>query len=53
MLLKCLDKLVDEMESNVLHGKINNEEHRSSDWVIRHLDKNGDGQVTKAEFIWK
>ena len=44
-------KIVGEMERNVLEGNINSEDHHSLDWVYSHLDKNGDGQVSKAEFM--
>ena len=51
MSMCALYKILDELESNVLQGNIKSEDHHSLDWVYSHLDKNGDGQVTKAEFM--
>ncbi len=50
-LLYAALKVIDELANNVTVGQINPEDHHSSDWVYSKLDKNGDGQVTKEEFM--
>jgi Ca2+-binding EF-hand superfamily protein len=39
------------METSVTSGSIPSEDHHSFDWVFNHLDKNGDGQVSREEFM--
>jgi hypothetical protein len=39
------------MEKNISAHENDPNDHHSSDWVYNKLDKNQDGQVTKAEFM--
>jgi Ca2+-binding EF-hand superfamily protein len=49
--LCTLLKTFDAMEAAVLKGDLGSEDHHSVDWVFNHLDKNGDGQVSREEFM--
>ena len=35
----------------MLKGDLCSEDHHSVDWVFNHLNKNGDGQVSREEFM--